>query len=62
MERFFRSLKEECVWQQNFGSFAEARRAVLRWIRWYNEERPHQALGYRSPDQFRAGKQLQQVA
>ena len=62
IERFFRSLKEECVWQQNFGSFVEARRAVLRWIRWYNEERPHQALGYQSPAQFRAAQQLQQVA
>jgi putative transposase len=45
VERFFRSLKEECVWQHNFGSFEEARRAVSRWIHWYNTERPHQSLG-----------------
>ncbi len=51
IERFFRSLKEECVWQQQFANFAEAQRAIRRWIRWYNEERPHQALGYRSPCQ-----------
>jgi putative transposase len=54
IERFFRSLKEECVWQHNFGSFAEARAAITQWIEWYNAERPHQALGYRSPRQFRA--------
>ena len=54
IERFFRSLKEECVWQHNFGSFAEARAAITQWIQWYNAERPHQALGYRSPRQFRA--------
>jgi len=54
IERFFRSLKEECVWQHNFGSFGEARTAITRWIEWYNAERPHQALGYRSPRQFRA--------
>lgn len=54
VERFFRSLKEECVWQYNFGTFAEARTAIRRWIQWYNAERPHQALGYRSPRQFRA--------
>jgi transposase InsO family protein len=30
VERFFRSLKEECTWQHNFGSFAEARPAVAR--------------------------------
>ena len=61
VERFFRSLKEECVWQHNFASFAEARTAITQWIEWYNAERPHQALGYRSPRQFRA-LQLQLVA
>jgi putative transposase len=54
IERFFRSLKEACVWQYNFGNFAEARAAITQWIEWYNAERPHQALGYRSPRQFRA--------
>ena len=52
IERFFRSLKEECVWQHNFASFGEARTALTRWIEWYNAERPHQALGYHSPRQF----------
>ena len=46
IERFFRSLKEECVWQHNFASFAEARIAITHWIESYNAERPHQALGY----------------
>lgn len=31
------------------------------WIRWYNEERPHQSLGYRSPREFRA-HEVTQVA
>ncbi len=61
IERFFRSLKEECVWQRTFVSFAEARRAIRRWIDWYNDRRPHQALGYRSPRQYRADK-LERVA
>ena len=61
VERFFRSLKEECVWQHNFATFDEARRVIQRWIQWYNAERPHQALGYRSPAEFRA-RQLPQVA
>lgn len=61
IERFFRSLKEECVWQHSFPSFVEARRAVRRWIGWYNDGRPHQALGYLSPRQYRA-QQLQRVA
>jgi len=61
IERFFRSLKEECVWQRSFASFAEARRAVRRWILWYNQGRPHQALGYRSPQQYRTAR-LAEVA
>ena len=53
IERFFRSLKEECVWQHWFGRFEEARQKINAWMRWYNEERPHQALQYRSPRQYR---------
>jgi putative transposase len=52
IERWFRSLKEECVWQHQFHSFAAAHIAIRQWIRWYNAERPHQALGYRSPRQY----------
>lgn len=53
IERFFRSLKEECVWQHRFATFTEARHTVGQWIQWYNEGRPHQALAYRSPRQYR---------
>jgi len=61
IERFFRSLKEECAWQHNFQSFDEARRAVGQWIAWYNEGRPHQSLRYLSPTEYRA-QQAQLVA
>jgi putative transposase len=60
VERFFRSLKEECVWQHRFAGFDEARQEIVRWINWYNTGRPHQALGYRSPQQYR--QQLRLVA
>jgi putative transposase len=58
IERFFRSLKEECVWQHNFGSFEEASEKVREWVKWYNEERPHQALGYKSPIGYRKQRLL----
>ncbi len=61
IERFFKSLKEECTWQHNFVSFQEAKSTIARWIRWYNRRRPHQALDYRSPAQYRA-EQLTLVA
>ena len=55
------NLKEECLWQHNFANFPEARAVIGYWIRWHNERRPHQALGYLSPQQFRA-QQLQALA
>ena len=61
IERFFRSLKEECVWLENYENFEQAKAAVAAWIRFYNRERPHQSLNYMSPEQFRA-QQQQQVA
>jgi putative transposase len=61
IERFFRSLKEECTWQHNFSDFSEANRTVSRWLHWYNNDRPHQSLGYKSPRAFR-GQKLKLVA
>jgi putative transposase len=46
---------------RSFRSFREAQRDIDRWIGWYNEGRPHQALGYLSPRQYRA-QQLNMVA
>ena len=45
VERFIRTLKEECLWQHRFGSIEEAREVISSWIRYYNLERPHQASG-----------------
>jgi putative transposase len=51
VERFIRSFKEECVWQHQFKSIDEAEIAIRKWAVWYNSERPHQALDYRTPNQ-----------
>jgi putative transposase len=32
IERFFRNLKEEFVWQHGFHSFAGAKAAIRQWI------------------------------
>ena len=62
IERFFRSLKEECVWQHRVRRTSQRPVGQIReWIRWYNEERPHQSLSYLSPAEYRA-QQLQLVA
>jgi hypothetical protein len=36
IERFFRSLKEECTWRRNFSGFDDARTEIARGMRWYN--------------------------
>ncbi len=51
VERFIRSLKEECIRLHHFESLSHARQVIGAWIRYYNVERPHQALGYRAPAQ-----------
>lgn len=53
VESFFSSLKNELVRHRQFQTQAEARYAIAEYIeRFYNRERLHQALGYRSPEEF----------
>jgi putative transposase len=54
IERWFRTLKEECVWIHNFETLEQARTAIDGFIGQYNTERPHQALGMLTPSQWRA--------
>ena len=49
IERLWRSLKYEEVFIKAYGSVAEARRRIGEWLAFYNDERPHQALSYRTP-------------
>lgn len=56
MERFWRTVKYEEVFLREYGSVREARRSIGRWIRHYNGDRPHQGLGYRTPDEVYFGE------
>jgi putative transposase len=51
VERLWRSLKYEEVYLKAYDSIFEARAGIAQWIRFYNLERPHQALGYRTPQE-----------
>jgi len=51
IERFFRTIKEECVWHHNFKNIKEANKIISRWIKFYNQKRKHSALGYKAPEQ-----------
>jgi len=49
IERLWRSLKYEDIYIKAYASVPEARRGIGDWLSFYNDERPHQALGYRTP-------------
>ena len=49
VERFNRTLLEECAYRQVFRSDAARERALARWLHSYNHHRPHTALGGRPP-------------
>jgi putative transposase len=49
IERLWRSLKYEEVYIKAYGSVAAARLGLGLWLTFYNVERPHQALDYRTP-------------
>ena len=51
IERLWRSLKYEEVFIKAYGSVAEARCGIGAWLVFYNNERPHQALDYRTPSE-----------
>ena len=59
VERLWRSLKQEEVYRRAYETVAEARKAITEYLRYFNEERPHQGLANRTPDDvFYKRKQL----
>jgi len=51
VERLWKSVKYEEVYLKAYESVAEARAGIGAYLSFYNTERPHQALGYRTPAQ-----------
>jgi putative transposase len=49
IERLWRSLKTEEVYLKAYENAREVRARIGEWIGFYNELRPHQALGHRMP-------------
>lgn len=48
-ERLWRTVKYEEVYLHDYRSPKEARQGLARYLAFYNHERPHQALAYRTP-------------
>ena len=49
VERLWRTVKYEEVYLKAYANATEARRELSAYFRFYNDQRPHQALGYRTP-------------
>ena len=52
VERLWRSLKYEEVYLHAYATVAEAKAGIGAWLDFYNIERQHQSLGYRTPRQI----------
>ena len=49
VERLWRTVKYEEVYLKAYANASEARRELGAYFPFYNDQRPHQALGYRTP-------------
>ncbi len=62
IERFFKTLKLECLWLENFRDLEHARDVVGRWMETYNTQWLIERLGYRTPREVRQACQKSQSA
>ena len=58
IERLWRSLKYEAVYLHELADGLKARRVIGEWIGFYTTERPHSALGGRTPAEADRGARL----
>ena len=49
VERLWRSVKYEDVYLRDDSDLHELERGLARWIEHYNQERPHESLGWKTP-------------
>ena len=62
IERLWRSLQYECVYLHAFETGSELPAGLLKWIGYYNAERPHSALAGRTPDEAYGAQQIARLA
>ncbi len=62
VERFFRSLKHEHVLYKNYKTQEEAIQDAGDYIFFYNNERKHSVLGYKTPEEFEKKDLTESVA
>lgn len=58
IERFWRSIKYEAIYLNEFDTYQKLYEGVCDYIIFYNEQRPHQALGYQTPQSLFSGSHI----
>lgn len=62
VERVIRTIKEEEIWPSSYDTWSEAHAAIESYVNFYNCERIHSALDYRTPAEVEAAYLAQKVA
>lgn len=52
VERLWRTVKYELVYLHRFETVSDLRNAIASYVKFYNTQRPHQALKYKVPDEI----------
>ena len=60
IERWFRSLKTEQLYPNEYRTPRELRQLIIQYIHDYNNIRPHEALGYEVPNDFYFGSFMEE--
>ncbi len=61
IERFWRTIKYEAIFLNEFSTYEELYIVVKNYIEYYNELRPHQTLGYKTPMDIYLVKKMEEA-
>lgn len=61
VERFWRTLKYEDIYLNDYQSMAELKAGLKRYFEFYNSERFHQSLEYQTPNEMYASRFTEQI-
>ncbi len=53
-ESFFSSMKREELYRYKYPTIAEFKRSIDKYVKFFNEERSHATLKYKTPDKYEA--------
>lgn len=59
VERLWRTVKYEEVYLKSYNTVKEAKDSLTRYFHFYNTERLHESLGYRTPYEIYFGQQYE---